>query len=215
MKDIITVDVARIGHEVGVPEVEFTPPFPGAKPMMQQQWSPEYVEKTIEALKQYKVEGNRISLFGHLDTWVCMAIADSLMPECECFFSTPNHDADNTFTDLPIYPVKYGTPDPELKYQHSVREEGDILYLDFSIDNDLDWLHLINDLLPNLTIPEIPEGKIICAYSSAHYPIQWVVLNNYAKHCKALFCAGHTDPEYRCALPGDTDYKLGDGIPRK
>lgn len=215
MKEIITVDVPRLGHELGVPEVEFTPPVPGAKPMMQQIWSTEWVEKIIDALKKYKEEGSRVSLFGHLDTWVCMAITDALQPECECFFSTPNHDPEDTFTDLPIYEVKYGTPDPALKYRHTVREDGDFLFVDFDIDENLDWNYLVTDVVRDLTIPDIPEGKILCAYSSAKYPLQWVVLNNYAKKCRALFCAGHTDAEYHCAIPGDTGYHLGDGIPRK
>jgi hypothetical protein len=215
MPEFTTVDLSEVGRIVGVAEKEVTPPFPNAKPMLQQMWEAKDVVNTIAYLtEKYKAKGGNISLLGHVDIWICFAIAEALKPECTCFFATPNHDANDTFTQLPLYDLSFGEPDPALQYQHEVREEGDFVFVKFNIGADIEWLDLLNNVLPNLTLPPIPEGKNLCISSDAHYPIQWVVIGNYAKVANAVFTAGHGNSPYRCALPGTTDYKIGDEIPR-
>lgn len=215
MEQITELELTSLGRIAGVAEKEFTPPFPGAKPMLQQVWETENVARAVEYLREtYKPRGGKVSILGHVDSWICMAFADALQPECEVFFKVPNHDPDNTFTDIPVYPVKYGEPDDSLKFTYSIREDGDIIYMDYGIDNDLDWLYLVTEAVSDLTIPALPEDRILCLHSLSHYPLQWVAVNNYAKTARSIFCSDHDDPFYHCAIPGNSGYKLGDTIPR-
>ena len=157
MAEMKILDLNELGRAVDVPSREFTPPIPGAKPMLEQVWDGDYVQKAVDYLqKNYKSKGGQYSILGHVPSWVCIAFADALMPECECFFATPNHDENNTFTHLPIYDLKTGALDPSIPYQQTVREEGDFIYVDFGLTEDVSWEDLINKVSPNLTLPELP-----------------------------------------------------------
>ncbi len=216
MAEMKILDLNELGRAVDVPSREFTPPIPGAKPMLEQVWDGDYVQKAVDYLqKNYKSKGGQYSILGHVPSWVCIAFADALMPECECFFATPNHDENNTFTHLPIHDLKTGALDPSIPYQQTVREEGDFIYVDFGLTEDVSWEELINKVSPNLTLPELPAGKNVCLFSNAHYPLQWVVINHYAKNARGVFCADHDAPVYRCAIPGTSGYKYGEEVPRK
>jgi hypothetical protein len=215
MPEMKIIDMTEVGRAVGVAEKEVIPPFPNAKPVLQQVWEPKDVENAVKYISdKYKADGGNVSIFGHVDTWICFAIVEALSPECNCHFATPNHDENDTFTHLPIYELSYGEPDPALQYQHEIREEGDFIYVKFNLGAEVEWSDLINKVAPTLTLPPIPEGKNLCISSDALYPLQWVVIGNYAKKANALFTAGHGTPPYRCAIPGTTSYKIGDEIPR-
>ena len=209
MSEIYVLDLAVVGKELGVPEKEVTPPFPNAKPMLQQVWTDEYVFKLIDYAKEnIKPKGGVVSLLGHVEMWIAMALAHALRPECDVRFASPNHDENNTFTHLPAYDVKYGEPTPG--YSQTVEEKGDYLYIDYTISEDIPWNTLLDETLPNLVLPEIPQGKKLVLAANAHYPLQWVVMNAYARGCSAMFSNDHGSPNYRCSYSVDPAVKVGD-----
>ncbi|MCD7845788.1 MAG: nuclear transport factor 2 family protein [Oscillospiraceae bacterium] len=211
------INFSSLGKVLGVKEEEFTPPIPDGKPMKRQIWTLDAVQQAIESVKKHKIPGTKVALDGHLEFWIIMAVAKSLEPECECFYVAPGEEgmpkpgAPMKFVNIPFYPVSWGKAGPQ-GFSASVSEEGDIVYIDFKVDDDVSWMDQLNVIAPHLTLPIVPEGKTLCFKAEAHFPIMWVVLKAYEKCAKSIFCAGRADNAYRCYLPGG-GHSLGDSLP--
>lgn len=216
MSEIITIDLNRLAESVGVPSSLFTPPIPNAKPMVQYAWDGPAVEKAAQKLRAaYSVPGTRLAFLGHVDVWICLALAYAVEDTCLCYFASPNHDEDNTFTYVPLDRLPIGTPSNEVFFSHSIRDAGEFVYMDYNVDDPAVQGHsFFHDSIGKLVLPEIPAGKTLCLYGSGIYPVQWVVTNTY-KHISAnIFTATHQDREYTCAWSGDGKYAVGDKLPR-
>ena len=215
MSEITVYDLSVIGKELGVPEKEVIPPFPNAKPMMQQDWTDEYVFKLIDYFKEnIKPKGGKVSLLGHLEMWVILAISKAIQPECEPYFCVPTHDENNTMANMPIYDTQFGDPAPGYTLEIKTEEKGDYLFVDYRLKEDAPWEDLIANLGPNLVVPALPEGKNLCLAGEGHYPLQWVVMNAYAKIAGSLFSNDHGNPVSHCGFSANPAIKVGDTVTR-
>lgn len=215
MSDILIVDIAEIGRAVNVREDEFTPPFPGAKPALQQVWDTPSVYSAFEYLKKYKVVGTEISFLGRADIWIVLAFAYFLQPECTCYFTRPKRSEDDTSFNIPLLDLPKGELNPDVGFEYTLREEGDFLYMDYGVDTPGAKGHtFMSEQIPSLILPPIPEGKNLCLYSTGAYPVQWAVTNSYGGCSKSVFTSCHDDPFYHCAITNSSGFRYGDTVPR-
>lgn len=214
MSEMITVNMNELAEAVGVPSSLFTPPIPNAKPMVQYAWDGPAVERAAEQLRRtYQTPGTNLAFLGHVDVWIVLALAYSV--ENTCHFASPNHDKDNTFSYIPLEELPIGVPTGEVYFDYAIREEGDVVYMDYNVDDPAVQGHsFFHDSIGKLVLPEIPAGKTLCLYGGGIYPVQWAVTNTYKKLAASVFTACHEDTAYTCAWSGDGKYRVGDQIPR-
>ena len=217
MSEIITIEMNQLAESVGVPSSLFTPPIPNAKPMVQYAWDGPAVEKAAAKLRQtYTAPGTQLAFLGHVDVWIVLALAYAVEENCKSYFASPNHDENNTFTYIPLDLLPIGAPSGEVYFDYSIREEGDIVYMDYNVDDPKVQGHsFFHDSIGKLVLPEIPKGKTLCLHGGGIYPVQWVVTNTYRQFASSVFTAAHEDREYTCAWSGDGAYRVGDKLPRK
>lgn len=217
MSEIITIELNRLAESVGVPSSLFTPPIPNAKPMVQYAWDGTTVEKAAQVLRQtYPNPGTQLAFLGHVDVWICLALAYAVEDTSRCYFASPNHDENNTFTYVPLDLLPIGTPSDEVYFSYSIRDEGEYVYMDYNVDDPAVQGHsFFHDSIGKLVLPEIPAGKTLCLYGSGIYPVQWAVTNTYKQISANVFTATHQDREYTCAWSGDGTYSVGDKLPRQ
>ena len=207
----------ELAEAVGVSSSLFTPPIPDAKPMLRYDWDGPAVRRAAEKLRaDYPVSGTELAFLGHVDIWIVLALAYSVESTCRCFFASPNHDENNTFTYIPLEKLPIGTPDPEVYFDYKIAEEDDVVYMDYNVDDPKIQGHsFFHDSIFKLILPEIPEGKTLCLHGGGIYPVQWVVTNTYRQFASSVFTAAHEDAVYTCAWSGDPAYHAGDTLPRK
>ena len=216
MAEIITVNMNELAESVGVPSSLFTPPIPNARPMVQYAWDGPAVRKAAERLRQmYRTPGTHLAFLGHVDIWIVLALAYAVEDTCTCYFASPNHDENNTFTYVPLDRRPIGTPGGDVYFDYKIRDTGDIVYMDYNVDDPAVQGHsFFHDSIDRLILPEIPAGKTLCLYGGGIYPVQWVVTNTYKPFATAVFTAAHEDAVYTCAWSGDSRYRVGDRLPR-
>ncbi len=214
---MLTVNLNELAEAVGVPSAMFTPPIPNAQPMLQYQWDAAGVARaSAELQKTYTTPGTELAFLGHVDIWIVLALAYSVEDTCRSYFASPNHDENNTFAYIPLDELPIGTPSADVYFDYKIREEGDIVYMDYGVDDPKVQGHtFFHDSISSLVLPPIPAGKTLCLYGSGIYPVQWAVTNTYRKLCTAVFTACHEDTCYTCAWSADAEHQVGDQIPRK
>lgn len=216
MSEMKIVHVNELAEVLRVPSHLFTPPIPNAEPMTQYDWNGTYVEMAISKLQKTYTEPNtHIAFLGHVDVWIVLAMAYGLEQNCKCYFASPNHDENNTFTYIPLNRMPIGTPSGEVYFSYKMKEDGDTVYMDYTVDDPAVQGHtFFHESISKLVLPEIPAGKRLCLHGGGIYPVQWVVTNTYKHVSKSVFTAAHEDIEYTCAWSDDLRYKVGDRVPR-
>ena len=217
MSEIITVNMNELAESVGVPSSLFTPPIPNAKPMVQYAWNGPAVMKAAEQLRQtYQEPGTQLAFLGHVDVWIVLALAYGVEKTCRCYFASPNHDENNTFSYIPLDLLPIGTPGSDVYFDYSIRDTGDIVYMDYNVDDPSVQGHsFFHDSISKLVLPAIPEGKTLCLHGGGIYPVQWAVTNSYKQISASVFTAAHEDKVYTCAWSGNGQYRVGDTLPRE
>lgn len=218
MSNIISVDLNKLAETVGVPSEMFTPPVPNAQPMLQYAWSKEHIAPAVEVLrKDYPEPGTHLAFLGHVDIWICLALAYGVEDTCKCYFASPNHDEANTFAYVPLDPLPLGEKNPEVYFEYKSWEEGDFLFMEYAVDDPSAGAGhtFFNDSIEKLVLPEIAHGKYLCLHGGGIYPVQWAVSHTYRQFSKAIFTAAHDDKFYTCAWCADGTYQPGDKVERK
>lgn len=215
MSEMIIVNMNELAETVGVPSSLFTPPIPNAKPMVQYDWDGAAVERALMKLQEtYQDPAAKLAFLGHVDVWVTLALAYGV--EQACYFASPNHDAANTFTYVPLEDLPMGEPAGDVYFDYKIVETDDTVYMDYNVDDPSVQGHsFFHDSISKLVLPEIPQGKNLCLHGGGIYPVQWVVTNTYKKCCKSVFTAAHEDTAYTCTWSQDPRYRVGDKLPRK
>ena len=213
---MITVDLGTLAEQAGVPSHQFTPPIPGAGPMTVYDWNGDTVRTAGAMLKQtYTAPGTELALLGHVDIWICLALAYAVEDTCKTFFASPNHDKENTFSYIPLEPLPIGKPARDVFFDYTIREEGSTVYLEYAVDDPKAQGHtFFHGDIGKLILPEVPAGKTLCIYGAGIYPVQWAVANTYRSRARSIFTACHQDKVYTCAWSDDPAYQVGDTIPR-
>ena len=216
MSEIITVNMNDLAESVGVPSSLFTPPIPNAKPMVQYDWNGPAVKQAAEQLRRtYQTPGTQLAFLGHVDVWIVLALAYGVEQTCQCYFASPNHDENNTFTYIPLDCLPIGKPGGDVYFDYKIEEKDGIVYMDYNVDDPAVQGHsFFHDSISKLVLPEIPSGKTLCLHGGGIYPVQWVVTNTYKQFATSVFTASHEDAFYTCAWSGNGQYQVGDTLPR-
>jgi hypothetical protein len=216
MSELIWLDAIEVGRQVGVPERTFLPPVPGETHYVtEQSWNKEYLKKAIEKIAPYKQAGGTVVITGHVDAWVVLGLGNSLRPECEIQYGAGLDGPGKPATATKLLQLPMGELNPQLRFVHSMRVEGDNCYLAYQVDDPTRGPgHTFdNDKLPELVLPTIPEGKHLFLYAQACYYVQVNVTNSYAQYAKSVSTAYHDTPVYHCAWSSSPDIEPGDETP--
>lgn len=219
MSDRIWIDAIETGRKIGVPEKSFIPPIPGETRMVTvQNWNGEYLQKAIELISPCRKQGGTAVVTGHVDAWVILGLAQSLMPECTVMYGAGLDGPDKPAVATPLLTLRMGEKNPKLRFDYRMKVEGDNCYLDYRVDDPdppRGVVHTFNnEELPNLVLPVIPPEKHLFLYAKACYYVQVNVTYSYSKYALSVSTAYQDAEEYHCAWSSVPAMKAGDAAPR-
>lgn len=194
---IKSIDVGELGKMVGAPVSmkKF-----GDREMEAIEWSREYEEAAIEALKTAASDGSHIQLVGHLGKWAMCAACHAL---AETGISTfiPRMEV-----DVPLKAFDIGEPDSAISdFNIKENESGDI-YIDFS------FTELPPQELHKITAPVLPERRNIFIRAVGHPLLQSICLAlAYAAECTSVWLSpSEKDDCFFCGVSNTPEFSVGD-----
>lgn len=219
MSEQVWIDAVEVGRKIGVPEESFIPPIPGAtRKVTVQNWNGEYLNKAIEYIRPYKEKGGTVVVSGHADAWIILGLANSLLPECNVMYGAGLNGPGSSPVATPFILLPMGEKNPNLRFDYTLRTEGDNCYLDYRVDDPNPPKGVVhtfdNSQLPNLVLPVIPANKHLFLYAKGCYYVQVNVTNSYSKYALTVSTSYHDDKVYHCAYSSVPEMKPGDETPR-
>lgn len=214
MPETRIIDVVELGRGLGVPEGRFTAPNdPNGFSVVMQYWTKEHLHSAFKELEPQRALGGRVGLFGHVEAWVMLALAHFLMPACEVCYIAPLRKGEVQLLELELStPLPQGRSETAQSLRYSIKEADERLLIEYDADGSGDEnVHLMEpDALPQLVLPEIPQGRHVFLRGNGAFSAQVMIANGFAPHAKSVWTSYRDDTRYYCALSRCAEMEPGD-----
>jgi len=201
----VTVDIEKLGKELGVKEVEVQRPDGNSR--ISQQWGKADIQKAMaENLKRYSDPGKTYLVDASPSPVITLAFIQALQPMNVLYLYAG--------AEMPMCELKKVDKIPGADSNYGVRfeivEEGDKVFMNFNSDEPGASQHTFaTDDTCKLTIPEIPKGKHLFLHARGKYCTMVALAFNYVKDSKSVSIASHEE-DYTCAVSFSDDIEVGD-----
>lgn len=216
MSEAVRIDLLELGRKIGVGEESVEYALPKPRTVTVQHWTKSDILEGIRRISVHKQAGNTVVFSGHAEDWVVVPLARSLMPECRVQYAAVDSkklspDRPPVTFDADIIELAMGEKNPALRFDYTLRQDGNHVYLDYSVDEPGVGFHTFDhDLAPELVLPPIPADCHLFIHAGASFYVQILVTYSYSRHVLSVSTACHDAPVYCCAASNCADISVGD-----